>query len=95
MVKNAKRTRSKKKQPRKKAAPKRAVKKNHKKAKPEKVAKSKRGFMWKLLENKEKQLKEQAQKPHANPEQRGEQGFRSHPREPAFSKFSGPRRRAG
>lgn len=70
------------------------------KAKVKKVGKTvepvaKRGFMWKLLENKEKQLKEQSQKNATNPFARHESEAKPNERHHAFNKFAGPRRRVG
>ncbi len=72
----------------------------HAKAKAKKVAskptaKAPKGFMWKLLENKEKQLQERAAKPAANPLKRREDNLSTRARFETFNKFSGSRRRAG
>jgi len=54
---------------------------------------SRRGFMWKILEQKQQKIKEQLNSgpPSANPEDR----FRPQAGQNGFARFHGPRRRAG
>jgi hypothetical protein len=67
-----------------KAAPKAKVKA----APPERG--SRRGFMWKVLEQKQMKQKEQAALPHVNPEERVQRTANPN----GFARFNGPRRRA-
>lgn len=102
MAKTAKSVRSKSKRPaaksqaKKKAAPqvrkRRAPARKKKMADVIDLASRRKGFMWKLLEQKEKLLKEQAQK-QTNPI--GREGFKPNERQFSFTKFAGPRRRVG
>ena len=76
-----------------KAAPKvnAKAKKPAKKAVPQ--APPGRGFMWKLLKQKQAELTN-GSKPGVNP-MNAEDRFKNYAREPSFTKFAGPRRRAG
>lgn len=97
MAKTAKSVRAKAKRPAKKkvatqARKRRAPARKKKLADVIDLASRRKGFMWKLLEQKEKLLKEQAQK-QTNPFTR--ENFKPNERPLSFSKFAGPRRRVG
>ena len=53
----------------------------------------KRGFMWKILKQKQAERTD-GSKPSVNPLNM-EDKFKKYSREPSFTKFAGPRRRAG
>jgi len=60
------------------------------------AAPAKSGGMWKILEMKKAQHKLNEQARSEGRTQHGQgQTFQSHPRDPRFSKFAGPRRKAG
>lgn len=52
---------------------------------------SRRGFMWKVLEQKQIKQKEQGALPHVNPDERAHRPATAH----GFGRFNGPRRRVG
>lgn len=74
-----------------KTAPQAKAKKPAKKAAPQ--ATPERGFMWKILKQKQAERAD-GSKPGVNP-MTMEDKFKNYSREPSFTKFAGPRRRAG